>query len=112
MHSGFKGNRIGLRKLVVQGSTLIYEIAFVDEDGVVHATSEHRIPAEADPNIKTKMDALAELLLQRAASFHFSSPSGTSAPGELQTQGEGHGGISAVLADPGTKVDDNDGPQG
>jgi len=112
MHSGFRGNRVGLRKLTIQGSILIYEIAFVDEDGVVHGTTEHRIPAEADSDIKTKVDALADVLLKRAANIHFTTPSGASSAGELKTQGDGHGGISAVLADPGTKIDDDDGPQG
>lgn len=111
MHSGFKGVHLGLSSMLLTEGVIHYEVGFVSEDGVKHATAKHRIPAEADPNIKQKVDELADALLKCAASIHFSSPAGT-ASGELVPQGASHGGIAEALADPTGSSDEPGGSQG
>ncbi len=112
MNGGFKGTKLGMRSMTLSNGTIAYEVGFLSEDGVLHATSKHHVPVEADPNIKLKVDELADLLLKKAAAIHYTSPAGGSAAGELATQGESHGGIAEALADSTTSTDEPGGPQG
>lgn len=112
MNSGFKGSRIGINAVTMQGSTISYEIAFIGEDGVTHGLMRHSIPAEADPVIAEKADAFITALIRRAASIHFSQPAAdTSGPRDLAPQGSTYG-IAEALGAAGTETDEPDGTQG
>lgn len=112
-NSGFLGTRIGINSVSMQGSTINYEIAFIGEDGVTHATTRHSIPAEADPTIAKAADAFVTALINRSAALHFSQPTSGSngGPQDLAPQKVTHG-IAEALGAAGAESDEPDGAPG
>lgn len=104
MNTGFRGTRLGLRKLALNDSVLSYEVAYVSEDGVVHGLMEHSLMVGAETEIDSKIDELCTLLLKKAAALHFDSPESTNR-GELLT-GRSHGGLRESLEDPSQASDE------
>lgn len=106
MNSGFKGSRIGVHTVTISGVSIVYEITFVDDDGVTHATMRHSSSIEADPVIAEKVDALVTVLINRAASAHFTKPATSSDP----LQG-GTYDIATALGATSVEADEPDGTQ-
>jgi hypothetical protein len=107
MHAGFKGTRLGLTGLSVQGNVIGYEISFIDQDGVTHATMRHSHTLVDGSEINTKIDELAGLLLKEAARMHFEQPAGDDAQAVRSTRG-----IAEALGYSGTPSDEPDGTPG
>ncbi len=109
MHSGFKGTRLGVSELVVRGQHIIYEIQFIDTDGVVHGTMRHSHPYDGESEISRKVDDLITTLLNTAATMHFASPSGGQ---PTPMTGGTSGGIAEALGATPTAPDEPDGAPG
>jgi len=75
-HTGFKGCRIGIRAFSIQGSSIIADVDFLDEEGVSHAQTRHTFPASAVPEIGEAVGNLMTLVINEIARKHFDAPGG------------------------------------
>lgn len=110
MNSGFRGNRIGVTRLTLVGTTVECDIAFVDQDGVTHGTMRHSFPAEADEAIAGGVNALVMAVINKLSGIHFAQPEG-SGPKDLAPKGSSYG-IAEALGAAGAETDEPDGAQG
>jgi len=108
MNSGYKGSRVGITKTTIENTTLVYEVQFVDEDGVVHGIMRHGVPLDNESEISIKTNELLDVLRKRAEAFHFASP----ASGVLPSAIGGPRGIAESLGNTGQTPDEPEGTQG
>lgn len=108
MHSGFKGTRIGLTSFNLKEKMLNYEIAFIDSDGVTHATMRHATALIEGSELNKKVEELATMLIGEGAKMHFDSPAGEVARSAVG----GTRGIAEALGDTGVSADEPEGTPG
>lgn len=111
MHSGFKGTRLGITELILRENKIIYELSFIDSEGVVHARMRHTRAIGVESDINTKVDDLITALLNEAAAMHYTSPAAGSAPLDLAPPGA-QVGIAEAMGVAATAADEPDGTQG
>lgn len=108
MHSGFRGSRLGISEVILREGHIVYEVQYIDEDGVVHGTMRHTHPYDNESELGAKADELITTLLDMAAKMHFASPSGR--PSALT--GGVSGGIAEALGAAAPTSDEPDGAPG
>lgn len=108
MHSGFKGDRIGIDSVLLEGDKVIYEISYIDQDGVRHGHMRHSRAILPDTAFSSAVDALVTLLLNEAAALHFKSPMASTESFASEVKEKTNYGLRESLSGPAAAQDEPD----
>lgn len=79
MASGFKGSSVFIRTLTLSGAAtgaeLVFEVLFLDSEGVTHGVMKHRVDPTSESEIGAAAQELLSAVTRWAERTHFSSAS-------------------------------------
>jgi len=98
----FRGTNLGITGIAIEGSYIIANCSFVDDEGKTHATTRHKIVIGEHEDLRTPAEALLEALSKHIANIHFGNPDNTTTE-----EGVTRAGIAESLKNVG--ADDTEG---
>lgn len=109
-HKDFRGARIGLQELTVSRGTVSFDLQFLSESGLVHATAHHTLPLndETVPDVTKCVKELSMALLKWGAKTHFDEPHDV----ETQPKGPVRGIAETITRQPAATEVTDDEPRG
>ncbi len=66
----FLGKNVRVQRILLQGREIHFDIAFVDDEGIVHATTKHSI-TDAPPDVRKAAMELVGAISEYSNQIHF-----------------------------------------
>ena len=69
-NEGFKGTRLGISKLTIQGTQAHVEANFMDEEGIVHGGTFHKISLGDHEHLRETAQTFLDAITSHITSIH------------------------------------------